>query len=131
MLSVGAIGTEAPEFSAKGGTGEASSDGVISVSPEEGGGTDTSSATTDGSSVVTSELVGMIAGSSFTCSMTAGMIGGKYPSFLCVPRLGDMVNGAVSLRLVGRPLIIPLVRVLNGGSTGRTDDPMTDVGDVS
>jgi hypothetical protein len=62
--------------------------------------------------------------------MTEGMIGGKYPSPL-IARLGDIVNGADSLKLVGSPLIIPLVRVLNGGSTGRTDDPITEVGDVS
>jgi len=84
---------------------------------------------TDVSSVVVSGVVRAI-GSSTTCSITEGMIGGKYPSPL-IARLGDIVIGAVSLRLIGSPLIIPLVLVLNGGSTGRTDDPMTEVGDVS
>ena len=83
----------------------------------------------DISSVVVSGLVRAIR-SSDTCSITAGMIGGKYSSLL-IARLGDIVIGADSLRLVGSPLIIPLVRVLNGGSTGRTDDPITEVGDVS
>ena len=126
---MGAIGTEAASLSETGGligtwTG-------VSGWPDgdEGGGTEVFSATTGGPSVVVSGLVRAI-GSSTTCSITEGMIGGKYPSPFNA-RLGDIVIGAVSLRLVGNPLIIPLVRVLNGGSTGRTDDPMTDVGDVS
>lgn len=38
----------------------------------------------------------------------AARIGGKYPSDLCVEAPGDMLNGTVSRRLVGKPLIVIL-----------------------
>ena len=139
-LSEGAIGTGRGAVSATEAAAAVSTCEVVG-GPADGGGIETfsslgrtgitvSARLSRGSTAMRSVMPEADVGSD-TCSMTEGMMGGKYPSFLWIARLGDVVIGAVSRRLVGRPLISPLVRVLNGGRTGRADDPITEVGEVS
>jgi hypothetical protein len=67
-----------------------------------------------------------------TGGTTVAAIGGKYPSVLCDTSPGDMVSGAVSRILVGKPLTKILdCRLKEGGIIGRAGDPIVLVGDAS